>query len=101
VRNKLCPIAIFFIFHYDNYKVLIFTTFREHFDRNEQERRKIPHRILIFCLGPCLLLSTAKQNVRICQGYSDLKKEEHLTNILSLKRLENNATTIHRLQKSL
>jgi hypothetical protein len=73
VRNKLCPIAIFFIFHYDNYKVLIFTTFREHFDRNEQERRKIPHRILIFCLGPCLLLSTAKQNVRICQGYSIIK----------------------------
>jgi hypothetical protein len=58
----------------------------------------------LFC-WPCLLLSTAKQNVWVCQGYSDLKNlstsvkkhessKQHLTNILSLKRLENNTTTI-------
>jgi hypothetical protein len=58
----------------------------------------------LFC-WPCLLLSTTKQNVWVCKGYSDLKNlstsvkkhessKEHLTNILSLKRLENNTTTI-------
>jgi hypothetical protein len=58
----------------------------------------------LFC-WPCLLLSTVKQNVWVCKGYSDLKNlstsvknhessKEHLTNILSLKRLENNTTTI-------
>jgi hypothetical protein len=68
------------------------------FDRNKQERREIGNHWLcgnlfkkaLFC-WPCLLLSTAKQNVWVCQGYSDLKKHEsskqHLTNILSLKRL--------------
>jgi hypothetical protein len=58
----------------------------------------------LFC-WPCLLLSTVKQNVWVCKVYSDLKNlstsvknhessKEHLTNILSLKRLENNTTTI-------
>jgi hypothetical protein len=50
-------------------------------------------------------LLAVKQNVWVCKGYSDLKNlstsvkyhessKEHLTNILSLKRLENNTTTI-------
>lgn len=58
----------------------------------------------LFC-WPCLLFAKGRSNVWVFQGFSDLKNlsaavkkhelsQEHMSSYLTLKRLENNASTI-------